>query len=98
MNSENFQVYKHSGKFGVQGPILALIAAVVLGIPLGIIYAYLVNWIPFVYVNFFATLGYGFCIGIVASLLLKMAKVRHNGISGITGLLVGLIALYCAWN
>jgi hypothetical protein len=98
MNSEAFQTYKHSGKFGIHGPILALLAAVALGFPLGIAYAHLVRWIPFIYINFFATLGYGALFGVITSLLLKVAKVRNNTVAVLTGLLVGLIALYFAWS
>jgi hypothetical protein len=98
MNSETFQVYKHSGKFGVQGPILSIIAAVTLGIPLGICYTYLIRWIPFIYINFFATLGYGFIFGIVSAYLLKISKVRNSALAFFTGLLVGIIAWYLAWS
>ncbi len=98
MNSETFQAYKHSGKFGIHGPVLAITAAVILGWPLGIAYAYLIRWIPFIYVNFLATLGYGFLFGLMASVLLKMARVRNNAISGLTSFLVGVIGLYFAWS
>jgi hypothetical protein len=98
MSSETFQTYKHSGKFGVHGPILAIVAALVLGWPLGIAYAYLIRWIPLVYVNFFATIGYGVLFGVITAMLLKIAKVRNNAIAWLTSMVVGFIAWYFAWN
>ena len=99
MSSETFQTYRHSGKFGVHGPILAIVAAVALGWPLGIAYAYLIRWIPFIYVNFLATLGYGFVFGLMASVLLKMAKVRNNPVAWLVSLLwLASSHLYFAWS
>jgi hypothetical protein len=98
MSSAPFQVYRHSGKFGIHGPLLALIGAVIIGFPLGVAYAYLIRWIPFIYVNVFASAGYGFVIGITTAWLLKFSKVRNTGIAVLTGLLTGFIALYFDWN
>jgi len=97
--NENFHpFYKHSGKFGIHGPLLAVLAAVVLGYPLGILYAYLVKWIPFIYLNFFITLGYGLAFGFLTVPLLRFAKVRNGIIAVLTGLAVGLCAAYLSWN
>ena len=98
MNTETFQVYRHSGKFGVHGPLLALVAAVVAGFPLGFAYAYLVKWIPIVYVNFFATIGYGVLFGFLSGWLMKFGKVRNTAVASLTGMLAGAIALYFSWN
>src|ERR1700756_273420 len=98
MDSETFQTYRHSGKFGIHGPFLAVVAAVLLGWPLGVAYAYLVRWIPLVYVNALATFGYGALFGVITTVILKMAKVRNNPIAWLTSLLVGCLAFYFAWN
>ncbi len=92
------EVYHHSGKFGVHGPILAILASIPVALLLGLLYAYLVKWIPFIYINFFITLGYSFAFGIGAGLLLKLCKVRNGAVALLTGLIVGLIALYFDWN
>lgn len=98
MNENYHPFYKHSGKFGVHGPLLAVLAAVVVGYPLGILYAYLVKWIPFIYLNFFITVGYGLAFGFMTVPLLKFAKVRNGIIALLTGLAVGLCAAYFSWN
>ena len=90
--------YSHSGKFGVQGPLLAIVAAFVLGYPLGIAYAYLVRWIPFIYLNFLVTAGYSIAFGFLTALLMKFGKVRSGPAALATGLVVGFVALYGNWN
>jgi hypothetical protein len=98
MISQIYPAYRHSGKFPIYGPILAIIAAVVLWFPLSFVYSYLIKWMPFIYVNFFATFGYGFIVGFANGYLLKAIRVRNTPLAILTGLLAGLIALYCAWN
>lgn len=98
MNSATFQTYRHSGKFGAQGPLLALLFAVVAGFPLGYAYAYLIKWIPIIYFNVLATIGYGAVFGLVCGKLMKYALVRNNMISLFTAAAAGVIGLYFAWN
>jgi hypothetical protein len=98
MNSETFQVYKHSGKFGVHGPILALLISIAVGLPLSIAYAYIVKWIPFVYVTFLATIGYGLVFGFIGGYFLRLGNVRNTSVAFLTGLLCGLAASYLSWS
>lgn len=98
MSSNIHPFYSHSGKFGVHGPLLAVIAGVVAGYPLGIVYSYLIKWIPFIYLNCLITVGYGFAFGLLTHVILKFAKVRNRSVALLTGLVVGLIALYGSWN
>jgi hypothetical protein len=98
MNADTLQTYKHSGKFNPLGLVLAIGAAAAVGFPLGLAYAYIVRWIPFIYVNFFATLGYGFAVGWVTSRILKTSQVRNTSLAALAGLAAGLIALYMEWS
>jgi hypothetical protein len=98
MNSAIFETYRHSGKFGFQGPLLALGAAVVVGFPLGYAYAYFMNWIPFIYLNVFAVFGYSALFGVICGKLLKSSRVRNNAVASLTCFAVGVISLYLAWN
>ena len=98
MNENYHPFYKHSGKFGVHGPMLAMLAAVVAGYPLGIIYAYLVKWIPFIYLNLFITVGYGLAFGFMTAPILRYSKVRNTLVALLTGGLVGVCASYLSWN
>jgi hypothetical protein len=97
--NENYHpFYRHSGKFGIHGPLLAVLAALIAGYPLGIIYSYLIKWIPFIYLNFFIVIGYGLIFGVMTMPLLKFANVRNTIVAVLTGLTVGLIAWYMNWN
>jgi len=98
MNENYHPFYRHSGKFGVHGPLLAILAAIVAGYPLGIVYAYLIKWIPFIYLNFFITVGYGLIFGLMTAFFLKFACVRNSPVALLTGLAAGLCASYFSWN
>jgi len=98
MGAGPHEFYRHSGKFGVHGPLLAVLAACLLGYPLGIAYAYLIDWIPFVYLNFFITLFYGMAFGLLSAFLLRFARVRNTLVASLTGLASGACAYYFSWN
>ena len=98
MNVNTLQTYKHSGKFNPLGLGLAIAVAAAFGYPLGLGYAYIIRWIPFIYINFFITLGYGFAFGWVTSRILKTSQVRNTSLAALAGLAAGLIALYLEWS
>ena len=90
--------YVHSGKFGIHGPLLAIGGGALIALPLGLAYGYLIRWIPFIYLNFLITLGYGFAFGWLTSQIMKIGKVRNGAIAMICGTCVGVIAWYGNWN
>ena len=92
-----FSAYRHSGKFGVHGPLLTLLAAGAAGFPLALVYAYVTTWLPFVYVNFLITVGYGALIGGIGAVILKV-WVRNNLVAAVGALVSGLLVLYLIWS
>jgi hypothetical protein len=80
------------------GPVLVLLAAVIVAIPLGMLYSYLLKWIPFIYLHFLITFGYAFAFGFLTMLMLKLGKVRNGPVAVLCGITVGLIAWYFNWN
>ena len=98
MNSDTLETYRHSGRFNALGLVLAVAAAGLLCLPLGLAYAYLIRWIPFVYVNILVTFGYGFAFGWVTTRLLKAGHVRNPALAGLCGLAAGLLGLYGEWS
>jgi hypothetical protein len=98
MSADLLETYRHSGKFNPPGLILPVVAAVVIGLPLGMAYAYVVRWIPFIYLNLLITLGYGFAFGWITSRLLRASHVRNTALAAVCGLVVGIVALYAEWN
>jgi hypothetical protein len=97
MNANYHPFYKHSGKFGIHGPLLALSAGACSALPLGLAYSYLIKWIPFIYLNFLITAGYGFAFGLLTTVLLKFGKVRNNAVALLCSVGVGLLASYGSW-
>jgi hypothetical protein len=97
MNANYHPFYKHSGKFGIHGPLLALSAGACAALPLGLAYSYLIKWIPFIYLNFLITAGYGFAFGLLTTVLLKFGKVRNNAVALLCSVGVGLLASYGSW-
>jgi len=98
MSTDTLDTYRHSGKFTVQGLLLPVAAAAVVGFPLGLAYAYLVRWIPFIYVNVLVTFGYAFAFGWLTTRLLKTGRVRNTVLAATAGLVAGVLAVYWDWN
>ena len=93
---ENY--YKPSGKFSSIFILYFLLVTAIAFPILGLIYAYCIWYIPFVYINLFITIGFGFLVGFVISLIvIKRGKVRNPILGLIIGLAGGLLALYFHW-
>jgi hypothetical protein len=63
----------------------------------GAVYGALTYWIPFVYLNFFGTIGLGLAAGGAVYLGAVFGKVRNTTVSGLGGVVAGLAALWGAW-
>lgn len=89
--------YRESQKFSLGG--LFFIAAI--GCPVAIfiggVYALAVYWIPFVFLHilFLYLAGYG--LGFMANLLVVFNRVRNTAVNLLTGLGLGVTALYAYW-
>lgn len=97
MNPSSVSYYKHSNKFSVGGLVAAVIASITAAVLLSFIYAYLVYYLPFVYLNFICTIGFAVIVGSVTGVLLETGKVRNSFVATFAGFFVSLVALYCAW-
>ncbi len=90
--------YKPSGNFSPVSFIYFILSALIIFPILALIYTYLIWYIPFIYINFFITAGFGFAVGItISQLAIKIGKVRNTKIALLFGLLGGAIALYFSW-
>jgi hypothetical protein len=93
------QFYKPSGKFSPSFIFYFLLLSVVVLPILALIYAYCIWYIPFIYINLFITLGFGFLVGLcVNKLVIKKGKVRNPVLALTIGVLAGIIALYFHWS
>jgi hypothetical protein len=98
MELGNLRPYRHSGKFGIQALLLVPLVGALLAWPLGFGYAYLIKWIPIVYLNILITVGYGFIIGFAVAATVKFCRVRNVFVASLLATVVGLLANYFQWN
>ncbi len=98
MDMVELQPFRHSGKYGKHALVVVPLAGVVLGWPLGMAYAYLIRWIPFVFLNLVLTLCYGLVFGLMVARLLKWCQVRSEAVGGALAAGVGVLANYFQWN
>ena len=89
--------YRSSGAFSPLGIAITLGVGIVATAILSLIYGYALAWIPFIYINVFIILGYGFGVGMAVNFGGKMGKMRNRGVMLGLGLLVGLVAEYAGW-
>src|SRR5205085_6856631 len=89
--------YKPSGKFTLSGVALGLAAGVINGLILAFVYSYLISYIPFVYLNFLFTIGYGLLLGFIVGSMMRWGKVRNAWIGASVALVVALVSLYFSW-
>ena len=91
------EYYKHSGAVSVGGLLGGGVLGMAAAASLSAVYSYGVNWIPWIYVTFLLTAGFGFAIGWAVYFAAKKGKVRNNGVVAAVGLLCGLLGVYYAW-
>jgi hypothetical protein len=87
-----FDTYKSSGKFGVAAIPLWLLALVIV-VPLAIVYAILLDLIPLIYVSVVLTLVAGWLLGLVAFSVCKWGHVRNSMVAWLVGLSLPVVFL-----
>lgn len=93
------QYYKPSGKFSPSFILFFLLVSLVAFPLLGLIYAYCIWYIPFIYINFFITLGFGFLVALcVNKVVIRKGKVRNPILALFIGFFAGIVALYFHWS
>ncbi len=90
--------YSHSGVVGISGILLVILGGSSAAAILGAIYGYATFYIPFIYLNFLLTIGFGFTTGFIVGLSGKLGKIRNNVVMLMMGILFGSLALYCCWT
>ena len=89
--------YRHSGKTPLLGLIL-LGAAGLVAIPiLGLIYGYLIFYIPLLYLSILLVFGYALVVSFVIYRAAIWGKIRNTLMVGLTAFGFGLLAEYTGW-
>lgn len=90
--------YKPSGKFNPLAFLYFIGIALIILPLLGLLYAYAIWYIPFIYINFIIAAAFGFTIAFAISYgVVKFGKVRNVPLTIGLSILAGLIALYFHW-
>ncbi|CAA9201826.1 hypothetical protein [Flavobacterium collinsii] len=91
--------YKPSGKFSLIFILYFLLISITAFPILALIYAYCIWYIPFVYIRFFITIGFGLLVGVVIlQFVIKKGKVRNPLLGFIIGFVGAFLALYFHWT
>lgn len=89
--------YKHSGGFNPIGVVIGLVVGLGIAYGASFAYAYLSEWIPFIYLRVLFLAGLVFATGFALGTVGNLAKVRNTGLMAGLGLLIGGGAVYSAW-
>lgn len=91
------ETYQHSGRFKPVHLMLSLAFGIGLAFAAGVAYAYIVCWIPIIYVSFLATGGLAFAVMFLAAFFGNISHCRSAGIVTLMGAVFAFVALYTAW-
>ncbi|MEM7246359.1 MAG: hypothetical protein AAF533_13500 [Acidobacteriota bacterium] len=90
-------VHEHSGALGL-APVLLPTAGLVAAFVLAVVYAYICVYSPVAgYISLLFVLGFALGLAVVVATLAKLGKCRNRGFLALSGLGLGLFALYCSW-
>lgn len=91
------ETYCHSGRFAVAGIPMMLIAGLIVGGILGVVYAFAIAWIPIVYLNMLLSGGFGMIMGFVVAQAGYYGRVRNPLLTGLFGFTSAAFGLYISW-
>ena len=89
--------YQPSNKMPLGGALLFLLMGTVLAALLAFVYVYAIWYIPFVYINFFICVGFGFLLGAVLMTLVRLGRLRNPAVVAGLALAVGAAAVFLEW-
>jgi len=85
---ESMETYRHSGRTPLGAAAISLLTGLFIALIGAFAYAWSVQWIPLIYINFLATLAFGALVGGAVGVVARVGRIRSDAV-------VGLIALFC---
>jgi len=95
--SPQLTYYRPSGITPVPGAVATLVLSAVAGSLLGAVYAFVNHHDPWLYINVFLVVGFGFSLSWIVSLGVRKFRVRNVLVAAITGFLVFAAAWITHW-
>lgn len=90
--------YAHSGRAPLGGLLKTALIGPLVAAGCGFVYAYLFRYIPFVYLNFLITLGYGFVMGLGVAVPAGTGKIRNSKVNVLLAIFSTTIGYYVYWG
>lgn len=89
--------YQESGKINFLGLLFSVIIYGLVAMILGYVYSALIAFIPFIYINFFITIGVGIALGFMVRLLVRITHNRNKRSKIILAIVFGLLFNFFQW-
>jgi hypothetical protein len=89
--------YRHTGRITAKGLMLGLLAGCGTAIALSVPYAYITVYVPIVYANLLATVGFGLVVGLAAARAARAGDLQSAPAYALVGIVAGLVAEYFNW-
>ena len=86
------QKYEPSGVMGIFSPV-ALVVLLPIAVAGAWLYQLLIDWIPFIYLNFIVAVGFGLVLAFPTMVALRLTKCRSRLAGMLIGLMVGAVGL-----
>lgn len=91
------QTYQLSSEKPILGILLTLVTSLLSCAILSFLYSLLIYYIPFIYVLFILTLGFGFVLGFLIALGAQYGHVRDAKFVALCGIVFGIVGVYASW-
>jgi len=89
--------YKPSGEVTLAGLAAGIGGGLVAAVALGFAYAYLITYIPLIYLNVLCVIGYALGLGSAAAALVRWGKMRNPTVGMFIAMFVTLVSYYVSW-
>jgi hypothetical protein len=90
--------YSPSGSVPIVGGLMTVVGSFAAAGLTAVVYALIIRWVPFIYLNFLATMGFAFAIGLPVTTLATMGKIRSPLFVRGVWLLTLLFGYYVYWG
>ena len=92
------EIYQHSGKAPLVSVLLSVAAGLIVALVGAFLYAWSVQWIPLIFLNFLATVFYAAIVGWAVGGVARAGKVRSLTAVGLASLLCMAAGVWLYWG
>lgn len=93
----DYEQYRYSGKYSIAGLLLACVLSCIVALFAAYLYNVLIAVIPFVYINFFFTVGFGAVLGYTVKFACRFSRIRNSMVMLYVAGGTAVVANYFQW-